>query len=194
MLPLGTSVYKTTKDHDVVNSVVAHYGQPNGVDCPHDLWVDDGALFDVIEYGPARHQFKRARAQAVASRRIKTPSGFAVWTTWLLPCTLQPSGHLFDTETRPRVHRASPGGAERKKAEGQLRPVARMDTAAFQSTYGLRNITESVNSWFKKLLANNNTGGRAMRLNVQAQAVDHLCAMFVLNAITYERYRRSTRQ
>lgn len=192
-LPLGTSVYRTRKGHDVVDSVVAHYGQPGSVDCPHDLWVDDGALWDVREHGTARHKYKIARAVALSATRVEGREGWELDTTWLLPCALAPHGHIFTTLARPQSIRAGRNQAERKRALGLLRPVARLDHATFGPTYGLRNITESLNSWFKKLLGTCGKGGRAMRQSVNAQALDHLCAMVVLNSVTFERYRRKQR-
>jgi hypothetical protein len=186
-LPLGTSVYKTTKGHDVVKSRYVRFGQPSETHCPHDLWVDDGALVDVVVDNHGTHR-KVTYATALGSRRVSRPHGYVLKTTWSLPCLATPNGHWIDTEWQPFDHQHHRALKGRDRAIDLLRPFPRLDAERFKNHHGIRNASESWNQWFKSTLVRGDQG-RAGRLTVEGQALDHLCAALLSNSITAYRSR-----
>lgn len=191
-LPLGTSIYQTTKGYERVNSKFHRLPLPKPLaSCaqPHVLWVDDGALFDSY----LSHDgvwWKRPRA-ATAVEAKPLPRDCGTWSlpiTWHLDCPAAPEGrHEFTTHWNP-----APGRTKAvSNALLELRPVPRYADEQFGPIHGLRNITESFNQWLQKALGQHK---RATRLNVDQQAVEHLCAGMLANAITYHRYLLCTEQ
>lgn len=188
-LPLGVSVYPTTKGSDVIYSNYVPYGPIEGLDCSHDLWVDDGALVDVVTQ-VAGHRYKRARAVATSSTGEAVGDRWVVTTHWELPCPDAPNGrHEFTTEWRPRLNKNQhlPGPAH--VALSEIRVVPRLDPEQFSRVGGRRNVTESLNNWMKSRLGRGTNAGRAMRLTREGQRLDHLCLGLLANSITEFRAR-----
>lgn len=193
-LPLGTSVYETERGHDVVKGRFWRYGYLPDVTCRHDLWVDDGALFDVTT-DPSGYRFKGTRAITVTSHAVnesiipETPA-WELHTTWDLPCAQTGTTHRFTTVSAPNAKSRS---TDHDRALSELRPLPRIDADAFATVHGLRNITESYNAWVKARLGTTADGGRAMRLDARAQLFDHLCAAALANDLTWLRHKAVTR-
>lgn len=184
-LPLGTSVYPRSSNRpaEVTRSRYYPYITITTGTCDHDLWVDDGALVEV-EFDERQWRVKTGQATAVTSVPLNGRE-FTVNTTWQLSCPHAPAGvHEFDTQWQPRPLRPTRGPG---RAEYDLRPVARLDRDKFAEIHGLRNITESYNSWFKSRLGANK---RAMRLGIDAQFLDHICTGTLANTLTLYRHLR----
>jgi hypothetical protein len=195
-LPLGTSIYQTTKGYERVNSEFNLLPRPKPLaSCAreHVLWVDDGALFDSY-LSDDGVWWKRPRA-ATALEAKPLPADDGTWSlpiTWHLDCPDAPEGsHEFTTHWNPAPGRTGAASRGISKALRELRPVPRYADEQFGPIHGLRNITESFNQWFQKTLGQHK---RAMRLNVPQQAIEHLCAGMLANAITYHRYLLCTDQ
>lgn len=191
-LPLGTTVYETTHDHDMVLSTFHRYDSITWPNCTHDLWVDDDALFDV-KIGTNGHHYKTTRATASSCRAIDAslPTTGAAWdlnTLWDLPCPVA-GNHQFTTVSRPSDGRGR--RSEKSQALARLRPISRADVDVFGQTHGLRNITESLNSWIKARLGTTAGAARAPRLDTNAQLIEHLCVATLANALTFHRYATS---
>ncbi len=182
-LPLGTSVFPTSSGHEMVRTCVYRFGQPIGVACAHDLWVDGEALVDVVP-NDHRQPVKVSLARAVHTTRRRLPSGtFGVEIEWALDC---PEGgeHHFTTVSKPRADSGHKTRRVVAKALNSASPIPRAATVEFSRGYGFRNWTESFNSWFKSRLGTTAGKSRAMHLAPEHQAVDHLCAGLLANAIT----------
>ena len=184
-LPLGVSVYRTENGHEVVRGKFLPFGAPPGIDCPHDLWVDDGALVDV-RINSAGHQLKVAHARAVSAYAVPTDKGRQLHIEWHLPCRrARAGGHRFTTTSAPRnalKARKTPDPSAR--ALNEVRVISRLDAERFAEIHGLRNNTESFHSWAKSTLGTGKDSGRAQRLDAGAQLLDHLCIMVLRNART----------
>lgn len=173
--------------HEKVNSRFHRYGQPLALDCAHDLWVDDGALWDVQVNEDGWH-IKSERAVAVTAVPQATARGYTLPITWRLPCAEAIGGaHIFTTDMTPTAQQRRRSRKYRAQdAIDLLRPVPRIDLGTFSAVHGLRNITESYHSWIKGRLGTH-TKGRAMRLTAGGQFLDHLCAGTLANALTARR-------
>ena len=183
-LPLGTSVYPTTKGHEMVRGVVHHYGPPCAdIPCAHDLWVDDGALVDVVRDPVTGFQMKVSTAEAITSVPVRLENGYQLVTTWNLPCHNEDEDttHTFTTVWTPEPEPNS----ETQKALAAMRPISRVDER-FSNKHGLRNITESINMWIKSRLSRTR---RAGHLHVEDQRLDHLAVAHLSNAGTARRAR-----
>lgn len=192
-LPVGTSVYRTNKGHEVVRSHAHPLPVPKELAAcsrAHVLVVDDGALFDCTLSDDTTDPIWWKRPKAASAVEAKPlPGSRGLWTlpiAWHLECPHAPGGrHEFTTHWKPAAGRAASASQGICKAIRDLRPVPRYAEATFAPIHGLRNITESFNQWFKKTLGQHK---RAMHLDVEAQFVDHLCAGMLANAISYHRY------
>jgi hypothetical protein len=191
--PLGTSLYLSSKNqlvtvsskyflHDLHTHLL-----PGGAECTHQLYVDDGALWEV------RHrkgtQVKTQRPRAVTSTRTKLP-GCSTWnlsTHYQLIC--ETTGEVLDLHTRwqPRHKRLSTAEAndsskhrraQADQALAAMQPLARCDTG-FRKAYGLRLDIESWFAWLKHHLAN----GRAASLDLNHQMLDVLYSGILTNAL-----------
>jgi len=189
-LPLGTSVYPTSDGRmpEVVRSPYYRLGNPARLGCQHDLWVDDGALFDVFP-DKSGWLVKVASATAQSATPVPGPNGrHTLPITWQLPCAKARLGaHVFETTWKPSTGRSERLNRGPQRALHDLRPIPRFHHGPFSQVHGLRNITESYNSWFKASLGRS---GRAMRLDIRAQFVDHLCAGTLANVISYSRHEQ----
>jgi hypothetical protein len=182
-LPLGTSVYprSTPYDADVTRSAYFHYQTLDDGPCGHDLWVDDGALFAVEEN---RHGWivKVQHARLVQAVPVPGKASTTAYT-FHLDCEHASGGyHLISEEYE---HPSTPPRAGAQRALYHLRPVPRI-AANFAAVHGLRNITESYNSWLKGTLGHNQ---RAMRLDTDQQYLDQICAGTLANALTWHRHQ-----
>ena len=182
-LPLGTCVYprSVNKRPEVTRSSYYKYDTLTDGGCTHDLWVDDGALVDVIE---ARNGWlvKTQHASVLHARPQPGPR-FTLDYKFRLPCAQAPAGHHdFHRTWEPRASRPTKGPA---RAAYDLQPVPRLSPETFNAIHGLRNNTESFNAWFKATLGQHK---RAMRVDVDHQRIDHLCAAMLTNARTWARY------
>jgi hypothetical protein len=185
-LPVGTSVYPTAQGHKVIQSEFFHYGPPTGLPCSHDLWVDDGAFFDVER--DEGWLVKSRRLTAVSATRRRQPDGtYQLQITWRLPCPDSPEEHQFTTEARARQRKTSGTDRSADRAVQEARPIPRIDQDLFGAIYGQRNITESYNAWAKGRLGTNANKRRAMRLHASGQFLDHLCTGFLANTLTAHR-------
>lgn len=185
VLPLGTSVYPTAGGkHDVLPSKFIEFGLAPDTDCEHHLFVDDGALWDTTITTGISGRTKVCQAVPVAAHRVRTGTGWALSTEWRLPCGSHGRVHEFTTRWLPR--RTAPTST-RDRALAALRPVPRSMTERFAEIHGDRNTTESLNAWCKARMGTTACRGRAIRLNGEAQLIEHLWACLLRNAITYYR-------
>ena len=187
-LPLGTSVYPRDSGHDVVRSRYYQYGQPLNVPCSHDLWVDDGGLWDV-ETTAGGHREKVVAAASVRATPRATHAGWWVDIDWEMPCVDSGEIHEFTTTWNPRQGKAKPSADEATRALAELVPIPRSDER-FRALHGARNNAESYHAWLKARLGTGPTRGRGARLAVEAQLLDHLCVGTLANAITAWRAHR----
>ena len=188
-LPLGTSVYETTTGHDVVRGRIRQLGLRALDDCQHELWVDDGALVDVIRNGP--HLYKRASATVTRAFKVFDPR-LEKWDFRIelrLPCSNASGGHhAFAHTWKPRQSKTNQPRLQSVLRE--LHVLPRGDTR-FIDAHGNRNATESYNAWAKARLGTTALGGRGMRLDAGAQFLDHICLGVLANAITARRSLRA---
>ena len=184
-LPLGTSLYKITNGWELVRGRTYLYGPPDGIDCAHQLWVDDGAFVDVA-IDARGHQVKTETATAMSALAEQAPGGlYRLRTRWHLPCSRASGGsHEFETVWNPRASNQDPITGALHKALTALRPIPRADADRFCETHGRRNTAESLNSWMKGRLGRT---GRAVHIDVQVQAVDHVCLGLLVNVRTAHR-------
>lgn len=181
-LPLGTCVYARSEPHapDVTHSQYYWFKTLRDADCRHDLWVDDGALYSVEENS---HGWKVKTSYVRTIRATPVPGRNGATEFVLhLPCSRAPRGFHEFSETYTHV-RAAPSSGPRR-ALYHLRPLPRADEA-FAEAHGLRNLTESYNSWLKNRLGKHR---RAMRLSTQAQFLDQIAAGTLANALTWHRH------
>ena len=182
-LPLGTSVYRKDKGHEIIHGKHYRYGQPLGVNCSHDLWVDDGALVDV-RTDEHTTQVKVARAEAVNALPYQHGGTWHLDITWTLPCEDNGTPHVFQITWNPIEGKHEAPRQETKRALRELSVLSRADGPRFHAVHGQRNHTESYNSWAKARLGTTAEGGRAMRLAIEAQMLDHICTGTLANALT----------
>ena len=185
-LPLGTCVYPRSEPYrpDVTRSY--YYSYETFVDgaCRHDLWVDDGALVDVIQ-SEKGWLVKVQHASVLHARPLPGPT-FSLDYKFRLPCPQAAEGHhVFHRTWKPRASRPAkaPG-----RAGYDLVPVPRLQQDLFDLIHGLRNNTESLNAWFKSSLGQHK---RAMRVEIEEQRIDHLCSAILANVITWSRYEEA---
>jgi hypothetical protein len=74
-LPLGVSVYPTSKNYDVTNSKFLRLGDLVQDSCTHELYVDDAALFAVARDASSPAKLKVARAIALRETSRKSSRG-----------------------------------------------------------------------------------------------------------------------
>ena len=182
-LPLGTSVYRKENGHEIVHGKHYRYGQPLGVPCSHDLWVDDGALVDV-RTEPTKEQVKTGRAEAIRAMPFRHQGTWHLDITWSLPCEDNGTPHVFQITWNPIEGKRDAPRKEVKRALRELSVLSRADGPRFHAVHGQRNHTESYNSWAKARLGTTVEGGRAMRLAIEAQMLDHVCTGTLANALT----------
>lgn len=193
-LPLGTSVYKTTKGHEVVAERVYELDPiSHAVDdttCTHALYVDGGALYDVEAHPVHGHLVKIAKADCVGVRVDRTPTGHTAAYEWVLPCgqtqlthttTWAPDGSRYRPEDTHRHDRT-----KRQMAMTELRPISRADGDKFNDIHGRRNDSESYNAWAKR---HTHHHGRAASTTLDGQRLDFLMIAMFNNSITWKRLR-----
>ena len=103
-LPLGVCVYPTGRPGglEVVHSNFYRYDLFREGGCTHDLWVDDGALYDVVQ-GWSGRRVKGAHVVAEGVERVPGEHGMTVLTNWVMPCQRTAAGaHRFSTTWDPR--------------------------------------------------------------------------------------------
>lgn len=212
-LPLGTSVYPTSKGYEVVKSYHLKFRTHREGECCHEIHEDDGALYVVgtltvrdqqgaVEEPPEGHLFDasdqrlfkivRVSAQWAERRRTsgslqpstKQPS-WQLHTNWSFQCPDHPDvTHQFETLWDPSKTEAGP--RERGKGSdpfNRIRVLPR-DDPRFAPTHGRRNVTESVNNTIKRTLGTGKERGRAIRLDPHIQSFQVLCAALRITAIT----------
>lgn len=189
-LPLGTSVYPKGDGHEMIPTLAYRYGALTAIPCSHDLWVDGEAFVDVAQKPNGRF-FKIADVKAIRAVRYQHPSGeYGAEIEWCVPC---PQGdHTFTTRSQPRRDEDQPSRRARAgHAVANASPIPRSSTEEFRAGYGFRNWTESFNSWFKSRLGKNAGKARAMRLQQEHQAIDHISAALVANSNCYWRFQKA---
>jgi hypothetical protein len=208
-LPLGVCIYPATssqhitgsrnqvhrKKVDVVRSKFHHFGEraheTGQGSCTHDLYVDDGAIHDVVYDGEAGCYVKVATATCISSTPRKRRDD--LWGTteiWELPCA---HGTLtFTTQWNPHGVRRDPDSDEKYPAVdtvlSSLRPIARSQHQKFANFAHRRNDAESWNNWYQRRLPNY---GRAASLSVGAQMIDLLAGGCVRNALTWAEWQHA---
>lgn len=192
-LPLGTSVFPTSRGHEMVRTYAYRFGPIPDTACAHDLWVDGEALVDVAREKEYSQPLKVAHARAVRASRHTYKSGrFGIATLWSLPCP-DAGEHHFTTISQPRRDEKEKPLGEIGKTINAASPIPRAASETFADGYGFRNWSESFNSWFKAHLGTSAGTARAMRLRPAHQAIDHLCVGLLANSITYRHHRRKQR-
>ena len=195
-LPLGTSVFPTTKGHAMVRTWVYPFGQIPGTNCEHELWVDGESLVDVSRAEVAQatltgQPVKIAHAHTVSATRHRNESGsFGVKTEWSIPCK-RAGEHRFTTVSAPRTETGQPAPDALPMATNTMSSLPRTQTEQFADGYGYRNMSESFNSWFKSRLGTTAGASRAMRLKPEHQGIDHICIGLIANSNTHLRFRES---
>lgn len=184
-LPLGATVYRTTAGLDFVRSAfVALQTIPCSQGPDHGLWVDDGAVVEAEHQTP--HMLKVETATAAhANAHIAASGNYELETEWELPCRSSGELHQFKTVWTPRADKRG-HRSDRHKALSAARVLPRGDER-FRPTHGLRNQTESYNSWAKRCLGTGASPGRAMRLSARLQLLDFLATGTLANALTAHR-------
>lgn len=194
-LPLGTSIYPTSRSHDIVQGkyfrlpAVTHQTR-GGKSCRHDLAVDDGALFTITADPEHGWAMKAGHASCVSSRPSRDAGVWAVTTTWAIPCGTDTFEHTTRWKPRRERHPVRVEGRTQTHlptAMRELRPLSRADGARFEEVYGRRNDAESFNNWTKRTLSYK---GRAASLRPERQDLDFLAAAILNNAVTW-RHRRT---
>lgn len=212
-LPLGTSVYETTKGHEVVKSVHAHFRTIREGACRHDIYEDDGGLYvarplrhhEISDHnraapegelfpGDDQRLFKVAPVRAASATR--TPGievfighhGVGPWrmtTTWSFTCPDAPHRvHSFETTWTPHAQPTMPSLSPPKADPfNRIRLIPRSDPR-FPKFHGRRNITESLHVSTKRSLGTGMQKGRATRLDTQIQQLQFLCSAIHVNSIT----------
>jgi hypothetical protein len=198
-LPLGVSVYKTEKGHDVTNSKFIKLGDLSQGSCTHELYVDDAALFAVSFDSSSQAKLKVSRAKAKRETREparETPEPTVEnWTDdytnhveWDLPCPDHFGVvHKFSTVWRPfeqRFFAQDENGHYTGSGLKDLRPLSRSDQEIFLAIHGYRNIAEALHAWLKARLGTTKNRGRATRINQHQQLMHHVGLCFLANAIT----------
>lgn len=191
-LPLGVSVYRKSRGHDVVNSKFLKLGHFHQGGCAHELYVDDAALVVAVPGGPNNSKLKVARATALES---SAEDGIGEWSdtftnrvTWTLPCPDQAGvDHSLTTVWHPAegcFFAESATGEFSGQGLKDLRALSRSDEEAFLAIHGYRNIAEALHAWFKARLGTTKNRGRATRLDQHQQLIHHLGLCVLANAIT----------
>lgn len=191
-LPLGTSVFPTGDGHEMIPTLAHRYGALPAIPCSHDLWVDGDAFVDVAQQ-PNGKLLKIADVSAIRAVRYQRASGdYGAEIEWRVPCA--DGDHTFTTRSEPRRDEAQ---ASRRASAGHAvanaSPISRTNTEIFRAGFGFRNWTESFNSWFKSRLGNSAGEARAMRLQQEHQAADHISAALVANSNCYWRFQKANR-
>lgn len=193
-LPLGTSVYKTTKGYEISKGriyaldPISHVTGDGNV-CTHELYVDDGALY-TVEHDPVEGRLvKTGRGTCTGAVRETTPAGHYTFTsTWAVPCPNGDATYQIRWAPEATRHTQASARAHRTPLQGalsELRVISRADEKAFAAVHGLRNDSESYNNWAKRRLPN---FGRAASLHFPAQRVDFLATAILNNSITWSRH------
>ena len=211
-LPLGVSLYPTTKDFDLVQSKVIPLPDAthtvHGFVCEHPLVVDDGALFLVEEDVEEGRQVKSSLVPCQSSIRVRGTDGrWGTRNSYTIPCadgdftyerTWQPSGKRFTAESTEKDR------APKDSVGWQLRPLNRADDIEkwfndgidmraisasdrrFSQCFSRRNDAEAYNAWYQQRLPQH---GRAASLSTAGQELDFLLGGLLNNSITWRNYK-----
>lgn len=194
-LPLGTSHYvSSNKRLVVVASYYAYYDtltheRPDGAECGHTLYLDDGALWEVERQVKAQ---RPAIATSVPVRNTETGL-FSRHCEYRLTCSHTGESLTFTTVWHPHSERDKPTKSQQEKRPrrqrvlSRVQPIARCDPG-FRKAYGQRNDIESWFSWLKGRLLEHQ---RAASLDLDHQVVDVAYAGLITNALALRRYRLS---
>jgi hypothetical protein len=187
LLPLGKSEYLNSRGRIVkVDSRYYHYDTlthalPNGHPCSHELYVDDGALWEAEWSGGKQIKVQRPRCRH--AHRTRDDRGPWTWHShWQLTCLFSGEVMHLQTAYTPDHKRGKPEKRKRSAAEKALKhmqPLARCDRG-FGKIYGLRNDTESWFSWFKDRLLEDK---RAASLHLHHQLLDVTYGGIITNAL-----------
>lgn len=191
---LGRCNYLTSDDNvETVVSVYHHYKTlthdgADGTVCAHELYVDDGALWEAVQQGNVWVKAQRPSARA---RRVRNPDTGG-WTRVMdYELTCDETGQVLREQARwePKLHRGSvenkSGRSSEDKALEAMQPLPRCDVG-FGSAYGRRNEVESWFSWYKSKLRR---ASSAASLSLDHQLFDLLLAGMVTNARALRRAR-----
>lgn len=198
-LPVGVSVYGTRNGGGSELVYSRAYPTPpashhvDGHECVHELVVDDGALHVIAADPVLGEALKVASPPCVRATATQGPDGR--WTrtsVWRISCPNGDFDHHVSSTPNGTRYTAEDAGKKKPTDHGaaDLRPLPR-NAAAYQATFGERNDTESYNQWFKQQAVHHD---RAMSLALNMQRLDFLCGAVLNNAITFYRYRESTRR
>lgn len=202
-LPVGMSVFPTTKGSEVIRSRNQRIGYHYDRDCRHMLWLDAGALHLVRDSEQARQQLRQTDsvgqgslvdrldltpvkiAPVLASTATRTHNGqnWTLHTTWEYPCPNNPNiTHRLDYDHCP----AQPAHIRPGTLHHQLhrvRTIPRIDPR-FPAIHGRRNVTESIQNSLKRTIGTGIHDGRALRLDEAKQQFQHLAGSVLITAIT----------
>lgn len=186
-LPLGTSVYTTSKGHEVVHGRVyfldnVSHLDASGQQCNDTLYVDGGALYVVEPHPDFGHLIKTVHAKCIAAVAERTPTGWIAIYTWTWVCAGVPVTYETRWTPDPTRHRAADGKArpalsKDRRALTELRPISQQDEEMFGNMHGRRNDSETFNNWAKNRTPQY---GRAASWTLDGQRLDFLM-MGVLN-------------
>lgn len=191
-LALGTSVYLNS--HSEVVPVKSQHQKflirrhdAGGEQCAHELYVDDGALWDTrLERG--RLVKDQRLVPVYAETRISKHTGWLeLWSMYEFVCEY--TGEVLTEEVSH-----APDGAwyaeeentPRRTARHAMMLLARCDPG-WRKIYGLRNDCESWFAWLKMQMLEDK---RAASLDLNHQLLDVLYAGLITNAITRFNHRR----
>lgn len=190
-LPLGTSVYLNSH-HEVVpvksqhKRFLTHRHNVGGEECAHELYVDDGALWDTrLERGRLVKDQRLVPVHA-ETRPSRHTGWHELWSTYQFVCAY--TGEVLTEEVShvPSGRWYADDAAPRRTARHAMMLLARCD-ARWRKIYGLRNDCESWFAWLKMQLLDDK---RAASLDLNHQLLDVLYAGLITNAITRFNHQR----
>lgn len=195
-LPLGRTQYLSSEG-DIVQSTTTYlhletysHDTRDAQPCLHDLWVDDGALWEAA--ASAGEWIKIQRLKCVSASNHHDGAQHLSLMRHEMVCHHTGEVLSIDTTYTPRTKRGpvSNTRAERTRALAALMPVAPCDPS-WRTVYNRRNDIESWFSWFKKRLL---PDSRAASLDVNHQLLDVFYTGLIQNALTLRNFRREHQQ
>lgn len=197
-LPVGVSIYHARNGGGSELVYSRAYPMPpashraHGHECVHELVVDDGALHVIAVDDILGEALKIASPPCVRAAAAQGSDGR--WTStsvWRISCPHGDFDHQVSWTPNGTRYTAEDAGKRKPTEHGaaDLRPLPR-NAEEYESVFGERNDTESYNQWVKQHALHHD---RAMSLSLNMQRLDFLCAAVLNNAITFYRYRESTR-
>lgn len=198
-LPVGLSVYPTSGGNfDIIRSValplrtVQHTGDDGKV-CTHNVYVDDGAAWDVNADPGTGDLVKTglwlcSSAVPAPARGRRAAGTFEEHSRWARRCGQQTI--TFTVEWKPRLDGAAL--SEWGRAEHLLRPVNRADAQLFWYLTGLRSSdAESSHAAYQRTLPfvqRKDSKPHAGSWHPAQQLLDLLAFCLVTNALTWHRF------